>query len=148
MVHKLTILIAALLGAALLLLPGCAVQSPFVDPSVEDSRVMDPERDLAATFLGAKVVRAGNREIVERTVNVLNGVAASEGSTGSVLNDALSGLLDQYVKYPEDRALVEYLIAKSVSMLPDVGAVLTAEQRRVLTVYANSLQEVLDDQSS
>jgi len=135
----------------LLLVAACAnLQSPFLDGSAEmqkagATQASDPERVLGASYVTIKALRAGTKKTY---VEGLAG-ALETAARGSVTNGALSTTLKVYVeknaKYPEDKMLANYLIAKLGVKTDRVALPLSPEQKRILALYANTLRDTARD---
>lgn len=133
------------------ILAGCAgVPSPFMDGGAEwqtegATKQNDPERVLGASYITIKALRAGTPS--EYVVGLAG--ALDTAASGSVTNGALSTALESYVeskaKHPEDKMLANYFIAKLSVKTDRVSLPLSAEQKRILKLYADTLRDTVRD---
>jgi len=132
-----------------LFLTACAgIPSPFMDGRAElqvsgATKNLDPERILGTSYATIKALRAGtSKSYIEGLASTLDTLAS-----GDALNGAIEGTLKTYVakkaKYPEDKMLANYFIAKLQVKTDRLAMPLSPEQKRVLGVYADALRSAV-----
>lgn len=134
-----------------LMLAGCAgTPSPFMDGSAKlqvagATKDMDPERVLGASYVAIKALRAGtSKSYINGLAGVLD-TAANGSATNDVLENALMDFVKKKAKYPEDKMLANYFIAKLQVKTDRISLPLSPEQRRILLLYAGTLRDTAKD---
>jgi hypothetical protein len=135
----------------LMLVAACAnIQSPFLDGSADLQKTgatqsADPERVLGASYVTIKALRAGTKkDYVYGLADALD-AAASGGMTNGMLEGALKTYVAKHAKYPEDKILANYFIAKLAVKTDRVALPLSPEQKRILNLYAETITDTARD---
>ena len=135
----------------LFMVAACAnMQSPFLDGSAELQKAgatqsADPERVLGASYITIKALRAGTKKDYVYGLAGAMDSAASDSMTNGMLEGALKTYVAKHAKYPEDKMLANYFIAKLAVKTDRVALPLSPEQKRILILYAETITDTARD---
>lgn len=139
------------------LLTACGGKSPFLDPDeslqTEGATMsLDPDRVFWSKYLTRKYLNAARPgDEANRRADFVAGftdslrVVTEPATAGSTFKDKLVDYIASQSSDPEDRDFAEYFVTKLAPSPDRLKLPFTPEQRRVILLYANTIDIALKD---